>query len=80
MKKGWHVVKPVVEQRKKQSFSELLYGSPNWTRITDIMHTTIGGIGRCEEMFQLLELHHAKVLIIPRVALSQSVRVANNDC
>ena len=38
------------------------------------------GIGRYEEMLQLLELHHAKVLIIPRVALSQSVRVANNDC
>ena len=27
----------VREQRKKQSFSELLYGSPNWARTSDIM-------------------------------------------
>ena len=27
----------VREHRKKQSFSELLYGSPNWARTSDIM-------------------------------------------
>ena len=61
MKKGWHVVKPVVEQKKKQSFSELLYGSPNWTRITDIMHTTVGGIERREEM--MLAISTASVIL-----------------
>ena len=93
MKKGWHVVKPVVEQRKKQSFSELLYGSPNWeseekttkccfcrsdvsrceqfelsllnekvrhksrrarSGTGDIMHTTVGSIGRREEMMRAI--------------------------
>ena len=38
------------------------------------------GIGRSEEMCQKAALHHAEVQIIPRVALSQSVREANNDC
>ena len=34
---GCHRFLPVREQKKKQSFSELLYGSPNWARTSDIM-------------------------------------------
>ena len=37
VRSGVTVSRLVGEHRKKQSFSELLYGSPNWARTSDIM-------------------------------------------
>ena len=70
----------MIKTKKAPTEVSASFGSPNRTSNPVTRAYRFSGIGRHEEMLQLAELRHAKVLILPRVALSQSVRVANNDC